>query len=352
MSQRIFVPARRRAGMVRRRRLLAPVALLACAALTQVACVLPVTSSTPAREEGIIDDDILESLIGLDHDAVIERIGPADYSGPRARAHLMVYQGVKEYSTDIYYAVSAGYTGAAGKLDDAGGITRVFYCHVVELDESRIVRDYEVVARPASGISSRDNDDDGYGPVADCSEVVWKDDERGLVVASADERQGLAESAQTEVFVEVAGRRESLAAAHAMASEGDAAAAYALYEHYSMQPQRAAQAWQWLCEAASKGDAYAQAEAGYWFRTSVWQHSGDDRLASVRELGIEPDNRVAYKWYTLAASNGDAGAMDTRKYVIEDMRPGEIDEAEQMVRDWRPGDCPSAKKRLTSPRGS
>jgi len=67
---------------------------------------------------------------------------------------------------------------------------------------------------------------------------------------------------------------------------------------------------------------------------------------SFRELGIRPDNRMAYMWYTLADRNGHTEALSYRNALTTFMSPEEVAQAEQMVRDWQPGDCPSAEHRL------
>lgn len=140
--------------------------------LSGAACiVVPIPSVTPDYQAGIIETSILESLVGLERDRVIERIGQPDVAGSDGDAYLLVYQGEKRYSTEVYAAVSAGYTGAVGKIDD--GATSVLYCQVLVLDEHGVVEDYDVIARPTAGVARRGASDDALDPVTDCSEVLW-----------------------------------------------------------------------------------------------------------------------------------------------------------------------------------
>ena len=134
-----------------------------------------------------------------------------------------------------------------------------------------------------------------------------------------------------------------------LAERGNTTAAFALYEMLSRRTETSVSAWRWLCEMANKGYGKAQAEVGYWHRSSVWQYSGDDRLKNLPNINVKQDNRTAYMWYTLASINGDPEASSEREYVIRDMLASEVIEAEKMVRDWKSGDCPSAEHRLPPP---
>jgi TPR repeat protein len=111
--------------------------------------------------------------------------------------------------------------------------------------------------------------------------------------------------------------------------------------------QMTSDAWKWLCMIANSGHGEAQRSVGNWHRTLTWQSRGE-RLEWLRdEVGIQPDNRAAYMWFTLADANGNLSALSQREGSLKaDMNPEEIGQAEQMVRDWKPGDCPSAEHRL------
>jgi hypothetical protein len=164
--------------------------------------VLPVPSVTPCQQTGIIDDTTLESLAGLDQEGVRERLGWPDYSGPRGRSHLMVYEGAKHYSTDVFFAVAAGYTAAGGTIDGDCGTSKVMYCYVVELDENRIVEDHNVIARSPGALAKRDSSEETLEAIANCSEAVWKPHERKQVVTK-QEAESVAKASQPE-----AGARE------------------------------------------------------------------------------------------------------------------------------------------------
>ena len=147
-------------------------ALLLGMALAGAGCIIvPVPSVTPDYRAGIIGDETLESLIGLDQSEVHERVGYPDYSGMRGATFAMVYQGETRHSTEVYAFVSGGYTGGGGKIDE--GTSRTLHCQVLELDAGRIVEDYEVIVRPVAGITGRHVSGYVVEPASDCVTVVW-----------------------------------------------------------------------------------------------------------------------------------------------------------------------------------
>ncbi len=81
---------------------------------------------------------------------------------------------------------------------------------------------------------------------------------------------------------------------------GEPAAAYRLALHYAERRDRRAVGW--MCRAALAGYAPARLQLGHWYN--------EDRL---REdpwpfLDLAPDDRKAYRWYSLAAAAGDRQA--------------------------------------------
>jgi hypothetical protein len=234
------------------------------------------------------------------------------------------------------------------------GSTKVLYCYVIELDEHRAVRSHDVVVRSTGGVSKPDSSDNTVDSIANCSEAVWRPDERKEVLTKAEvqieariaELEPRARQGDVEATIALAEISGNLGPLQVLARKGNPTAAYALYEKLSREPKAIADAWKWLCKIANESNGEAQTQVGYWQRTSVWQLSGDDRINSLEDIGIKPDNRVAYMWYTLADSNGDSTSNAQREYIIADMTPDEIVQAEQMVRDWKPGDCPSTEHRL------
>jgi len=44
----------------------------------------------------------------------------------------------------------------------------------------------------------------------------------------------------------------------------------------------------------------------------------------------------AYKWYTLAAKNGNERATELRQDISDQMTPDQIAEAERLVAEWKP----------------
>ena len=146
--------------------------LVVGATLMGTSCVIvPVPSTTPDYSAGIIEEESLESLIGLDRSEVTKRMGYPDYSGRRQDVSVVVYQGETRYLTKVHAFVTDGYNVASGVL--GGDTTTTLYCYVVELDADDIVRDFDIIVRPASGITSREDSSYHIEPAVDCSQAVW-----------------------------------------------------------------------------------------------------------------------------------------------------------------------------------
>lgn len=177
-------------------------------------------------------------------------------------------------------------------------------------------------------------------------ESIFQAEVRDARIERLELRSGRGDVESTIELAELTG---NLAPLTALAEKGNPTSAYALYEQLSRKEKSFSVGWRWLCKIANEGDGKAQAEVGYWHRTSVWQYSGDERLNWLPSIGVNPDNRVAYVWYTLADADVADKALTEREFVISDMRDYGITQAEQMLRDWKPGDCPSAEHRLGPP---
>lgn len=158
----------------------AGVALIGIVLLCAGCVMVPITSPAPVRAEGIIDDDTLDSMLGLNVRSIIERVGLPDFAGVRGNDYIMVYQGEKEYRTNIHKLWVEDHVHYASVHYDnrPGDRTKVFHCQVIAFDDDRIARSYDVIVRPASGISRRDAYDGRPSPVSNCLEVVWPPDER------------------------------------------------------------------------------------------------------------------------------------------------------------------------------
>ncbi len=173
---------------------------------------------------------------------------------------------------------------------------------------------------------------------------------------SAEHRLGLpgfqsrAEQDYRKVAIEITSLMGIYTTLESRTEGGNTNAAFALYKHLSSERQTTSDAWKWLCMIANSGHGEAQRSVGNWHRTLTWQSRGE-RLGWLRdEVGIRPDNRAAYMWFTLADANGNLSALSQREGSLKaDMTPEEIGQAEQMVRDWKPGDCQSAEHRLGVP---
>ena len=62
----------------------------------------------------------------------------------------------------------------------------------------------------------------------------------------------------------------------------------------------------------------------------------------LRGLGVLQDYVEAHKWLNLAASRGEAAAVDERDALAERMTPAQVAEAQALAQAWRPGEGPGA----------
>ncbi|MEO5864495.1 MAG: SEL1-like repeat protein, partial [Nitrospiraceae bacterium] len=52
--------------------------------------------------------------------------------------------------------------------------------------------------------------------------------------------------------------------------------------------------------------------------------------------GVSKNFVQAYKWYSLAATNGDKPAPQLRDLLANQMTPAQIAEAEKLAQEWKP----------------
>ncbi|MDE0077675.1 MAG: SUMF1/EgtB/PvdO family nonheme iron enzyme [Caldilineaceae bacterium] len=88
---------------------------------------------------------------------------------------------------------------------------------------------------------------------------------------------------------------------------------------------------QWR-DAANSGDRRAMLELGRLYRQG---------------LGVVQDYVEAHKWLNLAASRGEAAALEERDALAAQMTPDQIATAQQKAADWQPGGATQAEE--TSP---
>ncbi len=55
-----------------------------------------------------------------------------------------------------------------------------------------------------------------------------------------------------------------------------------------------------------------------------------------RGRGVPQDYVQAYRWYTLAASQGDDLAEKFKDFLEKAMTPAQLDEAQRLAREWKP----------------
>lgn len=128
-----------------------------------------------------------------------------------------------------------------------------------------------------------------------------------------------------------------------------------LYEQGNGVERDQEEALRWFTLAAEQGNAAAQANLGdlfefgdgiksnkaaaHYYRQAATQGYRDAQLDLGRlyELGKGlPQNPVqAYRWYDLAAHQGDATAAQARERVSTGMSPAQIAEAQKLVREWQ-----------------
>ncbi len=113
---------------------------------------------------------------------------------------------------------------------------------------------------------------------------------------------------------------------------GDVGAQYALAQLYQAHHYREAQFW--MCKAANSGYTAAQLQLGHWYN--------EDRLAEDPWpfISVEPDDRVAYMWYSLAERNGDLSGQPFRLHLQNDqLNEAELKAANAMAASWVPSSC-------------
>ena len=76
-----------------------------------------------------------------------------------------------------------------------------------------------------------------------------------------------------------------------------------------------------LTECVKQGNAFAQYNLG---------------LMYAHGLGVPKDDVKAYKWWNLAAAEGDAGAKKNQAIVERKMTPAQIAEAQKLSSEWKP----------------
>jgi hypothetical protein len=131
---------------------------------------------------------------------------------------MLVYQGEKQFSTDVIWVVG-GMGGAAGGAINTGK-TKVLYCFVIELNEDHIVQGYDIIDSALVG-TRRDSSDDSVAPIADCSEAVWKPEDRKEVLTKTAYLEVQAEAGDRAAALVLASDFDDLTYLKALAKEGD-----------------------------------------------------------------------------------------------------------------------------------
>ncbi len=130
----------------------------------------------------------------------------------------------------------------------------------------------------------------------------------------------------------------------------NAIAAYMLYKrhkHLSRDEKVTTEYWRLLCNAANWGYMKAQTEIGVWHQQNTWFHLDQQSRDELEEIGVRPDNQIAYMWFAVAEARGATAAqLPNPGWRASVLTADERAQAEQMARDWKPGDCPSKEHRF------
>jgi hypothetical protein len=159
--------------------------------------------------------------------------------------------------------------------------------------------------------------------------------------------RAMAEAGNTEAAIGLVKITGNLTPLKAQVERGNSNAAYAFYEQLGQDAKTSAHAWWALCNAANGGHPQAQARIGSWHQQNTWTYLDQQTHSQLEEVGVRPDDQLAYMWFALAATGGaTARQLPTESWGASVLTMEEIAQAEQMTRDWKPGDCPSAEHRL------
>jgi len=86
------------------------------------------------------------------------------------------------------------------------------------------------------------------------------------------------------------------------------------------------------------GEEAATARAADWFRTAASHGLVDSQfnlaVLYVRGLGVTADPQAAYRWFALAARQGDAEAATRRDEIGRDLPPADRADADRAVAEW------------------
>jgi hypothetical protein len=162
---------------------------------------------------------------------------------------MLVYQGEKHFSTDVVWIVG-GMGGVGGGVINTGK-TKVLYCFVIELDEDHIVHGNQVIDSALVG-TRRDSSDDSVAPIADCSEAVWKPEDRKEVLTKTAYLEVQAEAGSRAAAFALATEFDDLTYLNALAKDGDREAAFLLAREFHVKTGLKALAEQGDIDAASE----------------------------------------------------------------------------------------------------
>lgn len=108
--------------------------------------------------------------------------------------------------------------------------------------------------------------------------------------------------------------------------EGDAAEIYFVGQSFLYRHGDAIEGYRFICHAANRSHGEAQGLMGH-----MYQRYKD------YENPLIPIHKVqAYKWYTLAISNGFQQFTDARDQLAVQMTPTKVTEAERLATEWKP----------------
>lgn len=110
----------------------------------------------------------------------------------------------------------------------------------------------------------------------------------------------------------------------------------ALYGAGDVVPKNDSLSWTWYERSAALGDAKAQLWVGKLYALRGLKKSGEELLANQHNGASGSDLVAAYKWYSLAAAQGNKEALNQRDNIAGQMTSIQIADAQRLSAEWKP----------------
>jgi len=110
----------------------------------------------------------------------------------------------------------------------------------------------------------------------------------------------------------------------------------ALYGAGEAVPKNDALSWNWHERSADLGDEKAQLWVGKLYALRGLKELGEELSANQRNGASGSDLVAAYKWYNLAAAQGNKEALYQRDNIAAQMTSTQISDAQRLSTEWKP----------------